>query len=151
MVLGNEPELRAQLIEDDKNKSIQWGINPPCMSGWNEEEESYEGPTINETIQVGDYLTYGYCDGANCSEVTLMTEKVIKVKAGTDGTGHHGSIIVIVDDLPRPISHATKIRRAKYLNESGILNEVPDDEGKWGYIEDFGKIITGDQYGGMEE
>ena len=58
--------------------------------------------------------------------------------------------MVIVEGLLCPISHATQIRRAKYLNESGILNEVPDDEGKWGYIDDFEQLITGVQHGGIK-
>jgi len=127
--------------------------NRPTWYGWlgDEEEETYEGPTIYERIQVGDYLTFGYCDRANGPELTLRTEKVIEVKAGTNGTGHNGSVTVIVDKMPHPITGATIIRRAKYLNKNGVLVQVPKNEGKSGYLEDFQQLITGEHEGGVKE
>ena len=130
------------MIENDKNKSIEWGIEPPGMGGWDEVEPSYEGPTIFETIKVGDHLTFGYCDIANGSVTTSRTEKVIKVKAGTNGTGHNGSVMVTINNMPHQISQATQISRAKYLNESGVLLKVPKDEGKYGFRDDFEQLIT---------
>ena len=113
------------------------------MGGWNEVEPSYEGPTIDETIKPGDLLIFGYCDIANSSETTMRTEQVIKVKAGTNGTGQNGSVVVSVNSMNHPIGQCTKISRVKYLNESGELVKVPKDEGKYGFMDDFERLITG--------
>ena len=53
--------------------------------------------------------------------------------------------------MPHPISQCTKISRAKYLNESGVLLKVPKDEGKYGFIDDFERLITGDYDGGIRK
>ena len=84
---------------------------PKNLSGYNEEETPYAAPIIHETIQVGDHLTFGYCDYENHSVVSSITKNVIKVDAGEGGTGHHGSVTVMVKKYPFPIPDTTKIQK----------------------------------------
>ena len=151
VVTGTKAVMKARLIEHDKYAHIEWGKEAPNMGGWASEEESYDGPTIDEIIQPGDLLTFGFCDVANGSVTISRTERVIQVRAGTNGTGHNESVIMSVDKMPHPITGATIIRRAKYLNKNGVLVQVPKNEGKSGYLEDFQQLITGEHEGGVKE
>ena len=118
------------------------------MGGYSEEETPYAGPIINETIRVGDHLTFGYCDYENHSVVSLTNKEVSKVDTGERGTGHHGSVTVMVKKYPYPIPDTTKFQRVKYINESGTLVGVPDGEEALGFVDDFEALITGEQRGG---
>ena len=76
----------------------------------------YNGPTINETIRVHDHISFTYCDRAAHSEVYEVTAPVIQVKAGKDGTGLHGSVIVNLSGSSYVIGDPTPTRRAIFYN-----------------------------------
>ena len=64
--------------------------------------------------------------------MSLITKEVIKVDTGEGGTGHHGSVTIMVKKYPYPVPDTTKIQRVKYINEFGTLVDVPDGEGALG-------------------
>ena len=104
----------------------------------------YKGPVINETIEVHDHISFTYCDRAAHSEVYEVTASVIQVKAGKDGTGLHGSVIVNLRGSPHVIGDLTQIRRVKFWNRKmEVLMKVPSVEGREGYLEDFKRLISG--------
>ena len=148
---GNRKDLLKRLDEDDVNKNTDWNKMPENMGGYNEEETPYAGPTIHEIIRIGDHLLFGYCDYENHSRESYITKEVIKVEADEGGTGHRGSVVVRVKNYPFPIPATTQVQRVKYINDMGALVDVPDGEGARGYVEEFEKLITGEQQRGLKK
>ena len=103
----------------------------------------YEGLHINETIRINDHITFTYCDRYANSTSYQVTAPVIKVEAGDDGTGLNGSVMVNLNGSPTPIMDDQKIRRAKYVNNKGNLVDVPNWEGREGFIAEFATLISG--------
>ena len=70
--------------------------------------------------------------------------KVIYVKSGRDGHGYGGRLLceTIEEDTKEDVwlAESHTIQRLKYVNEQGKLVDVPDGEGKEGWIHYFDKL-----------
>ena len=93
---GRKDELIKRLEKDDRQN--------PCYEQFNEPEKTpylgYEGPTINETICVGDYIGLAYCDRYANSKTSYVEAEVIQVTAGTNGSGLNGTVILNFNNWP---------------------------------------------------
>ena len=137
---GRKEVLIERLERFDRQQAKHYVTNVPDDKPY----ADYNGPTINETIQVHDHISFTYCDRAAHSEVYEVTAPVIQVKAGKDGTGLHGSVIVNLRGSPYVIGDLTQIRRVKFWNRKmEVLMKVPPVEGREGYLEDFKRLISG--------
>ena len=105
--------------------------------------DNYE-PDIKETVAEGDVIRFYHHINIPAWKRRMVEAKVIYVKSGRDGTGYGGLLQceTIEEDTQEEVwlPQTQTIKRLKYVNKQGSLVDVPDGEGREGWIHDFDKL-----------
>ena len=116
------------------------------MGGYEMDNEVTE-PSIHETIACGDHINFRFTQGPQDEHEDVYGGVVKQVRSGYKGTGYGGTLSVgfinkFGSDTLVLLPTLTSIRRTKYLKDNKCI-DVPSDEGVWGDICDFEKLING--------
>ena len=150
---GLKGDLINRLEENNRFKNVNWGLKPEGMGGWEAQEDNYTGPSIHETIRVGDWLRFSPTKVGRfmnigqpiMSDQDWVEAEVCLVRPGNDGTGRNDSVSVNLFGVPRPIMAIEQVQRVKYTNSNGDICDVPNNEGAIGYLEDFALLVGGEK------